>query len=138
MFLNRFWQKKKGKDPKSFLVSDEGFNPYMTVLVARRSFINKNLETTQSLVSSVREGWRAYLDHPEKTNAFMHKLNSSVDLESFHEIANAQKPFVETAETKKSGLGVMNFQRWKELANQLKEIGLIKAVPDVAQLFQNL
>lgn len=132
-----FAAAKKGAKVKNFLISDEGFNPYVTVLVARQSFVDNNLETVKSFVSAVREGWRHYLDHPEKTNLLLHELNPAMDLETLNQSALAERSLIETPETKKEGLGFMTAGRWKVLSNQLKTIGFIKREPVISELFRN-
>jgi NitT/TauT family transport system substrate-binding protein len=129
---------RKGAKVTHFLVADEGFNPYVTVLVARKSFIEKNEELVKKVVSAVREGWRIYLDSPVKINDRVRQLNSSMDDQILKESAEAQKPFIETKETKKLGLGAMSYERWQTLATQLKEMGMIREIPEVSDLFRNL
>ncbi len=36
--------KKKGSDPQVFLIADEGFNPYVGVVITSRSFAKENPE----------------------------------------------------------------------------------------------
>ena len=75
------------------------------------------------MVTAVREGWRAYLDDPKPTNERMRALNPSMDSTTFAEVAEAQKPFIETEETGRDGLGTMALQRWEALVKQLHELG---------------
>lgn len=126
---------KKGATPKTFLVAEEGYNPYTTVLITRSEVVKKRQKLVKQLVESVREGWREYLDHPEKANQKMAELNKAMDLNTFVESAQAQKSLIETNETRKSGLGTMTKQRWDELAHQLKDLGVIKTVPASRDLF---
>ena len=53
-------------------------------------------DRAKAMVAAVREGWRAYLDDPKPTNSQMHDLNPSMDAATFAEVAEAQKPFIET------------------------------------------
>lgn len=128
---------KRGIKTKDFKIADEGFNPYLTVLVARKDFIEKNTETVKKMVAAIREGWRAYLDHPARTNTLMHQLNPSMDLETFRESAEVQKEFIETKETRLHGLGIMTQERWKTLVDHLKMVGLINKPIQVLDLFRN-
>jgi NitT/TauT family transport system substrate-binding protein len=122
--------RRNGSDPAVFLVADEGFNPYSTVLVTRRALWKERPAQVKALVEAVREGWRAYLDNPGPTNAVMGKANTTMDAETFAAAAEAQKPFIETAETRARGLGTMSRERWEKLGLQLTELGVIeKASP---------
>ncbi len=129
--------KKRNADVKTFLVADEGYNPYTVVLATRSSFIEKNQKLVQAVVSAVREGWQEYLQRPAASNKVMGELNKAMDAATFAMSAEAQKPLIETAETKKSGLGTMTEARWRELVDQLADLKLIKGKPDAKSLFAN-
>lgn len=130
--------KKQGKPAKVFLVADEGFNPYTTVVIAREATLKAKPELAKAMVDAVREGWRAYLDDPKAANAAMAKLNPSLDQQTFVDSAEAQKPLIETAETKAKGLGSMTSARWQELAQQLLTLKLVDKAPSPETLYRNL
>jgi NitT/TauT family transport system substrate-binding protein len=123
---------------KTFLVADEGYNPYTTVLIVRGDVLKKNEALVKSVVASVRAGWREYLDHPEATNKKMGELNKSMDADTFKQSAEAQKYLIETAETKKDGLGSMTAARWTALSTQLVDLKQIKKPAEVSSHFRNL
>jgi len=125
--------KRKGVEVKVFPVSDIGYNPYTTVLAVSGELLRKNPEIAKNMVTAVREGWRAYLDNPASANQKMHGLNPSMELASFAEIAEAQKPLLET-----SPLGKMTTERWSTLAAQLLELGDIPKAPPAAECFREL
>ena len=109
-----------------FPVSDIGYNPYTNVLATSEDTLKKNPEMVKAVVASVREGWRVYLDDPKAANAKMHELNPSMDLDTFAEVAGAQKSFIEDDDTHcKNGLGTMSKQRWETLIGQLKRTWVI-------------
>jgi NitT/TauT family transport system substrate-binding protein len=129
--------EKAGLKTKTFLIADEGYNPYTTVLVTRAEVIEKDPARVKAMVAAVRAGWRSYIDHPDETNKFMQSLNKSMDEATFRESAAAQKSLVETAETKAKGLGVMTEERWSVLTQQLLDLKLIQKAPPVTTLFKN-
>lgn len=59
--------------------------------------------------------------------------NMTMEVASFAEIAEAQKPLIETAT-----LGKMTNERWDTLAAQLKELGDIPQEPPAAECFRDL
>jgi NitT/TauT family transport system substrate-binding protein len=122
--------KKTGIEPKTFLIADSGYNPYTTVLVTRGDHLRANREEVAKMVETVREGWTAYLADPVPTNAAMGKLNPSMDAETYAASAEAQRPLIETDETKANGLGSMTEARWTVLIDQLHDLGLIKTKVD--------
>ena len=123
--------RKKGANPSVFLVADEGFNPYVGVVITRREMVEKNKAIAMAFIHASREGWRSYLDDPKPANATMAKLNTTMDAETFAAAAEAQKPLIETPETKSRGLGTMTKERWETLANQLVELNNIDKAPNV-------
>ena len=123
--------RRQGADPIVFRVADEGFNPYGTVVVTRRELLKSSPERVRAFVQAVREGWRAYLDNPKQANELMARLNTTMDAETFAAIAEAQKPLIESPETKEKGLGVMSRERWETLGQQLVELGIIEKAPPV-------
>lgn len=127
--------KEKGIVAKTFLVSDAGYNPYTTVLITRSDLVKDRTKMVKSLVESVRAGWRHYLDHPEKTNPLLLSLNKTMDIETLTESAKRQKPLIETQETIRNGLGSMTEARWKKLAEQLKDLKLIREVPEMSEVY---
>jgi NitT/TauT family transport system substrate-binding protein len=122
---------RQGSDPKVFLIADEGYNPYATVVITRRALLKDHPEVVRGFVRGSREGWRAYLDDPRPANAVMAKLNTSLDPETWTKAAEAEKPFIETDETRKGKLGAMTRERWETLGKQLVESGIIQSAPPV-------
>ena len=124
-----------GSDPQTFLVADAGYNPYTTVLVTRKSYLDQNGETVKKVVDAVREGWSAYLRDPAQTNQHMHGLNPTMDLKTFAASAAAQLPLIQTDDTKTRGLGAMTPDRWRTLGQQLADLGVIEKAPTGEECF---
>lgn len=128
--------EKAGLKVKTFLVSDEGFNPYTTVVAVHSEALQKDPKTAQALVEAVRAGWQEYLKNPEPTNKFMAGLNKAMDAETFTKSAALQKALIETAETKQKGLGFMSLERWQSLITQLKDLKIIQKDLKAQDLYQ--
>jgi NitT/TauT family transport system substrate-binding protein len=129
--------EKAGLKTKTFLISDEGFNPYTTVVATSSATLKKNPKLVKDFIEAVRAGWVAYLQDPVPANKVMAKFNPAMDLESFAKSASAQKDLIATLETKMRGLGVMSTPRWNTMAAQLKELKIIKTAPPAAELYEN-
>ncbi|WP_413574450.1 ABC transporter substrate-binding protein [Bdellovibrio sp. HCB290] len=125
--------EKNGAKVKTFLISDEGFNPYVVVLAAREETIKKNPELVKNMIEATRLGWQGYLKDPVKTNQHMSKLNKSLDLATFNKGAEIQKPLIEA---KGQLLGQMTADRWETMVKQLKELKQIKTSPAAQDLFR--
>jgi NitT/TauT family transport system substrate-binding protein len=127
--------KKQGiKDLNVFLVADEGFNPYVGVVIAKRSTWLEKKDLVKRFVTASREGWQKYLDDPAPANAVMAKLNTSMDLATFNEAAEAQKPLVVSDDTKAKGLGTMTKERWVTVADQLVKLKVLEKAPNVDEI----
>ena len=128
--------RQKGGDPQVFLIAESGFNPYVTVVIARRELLQKNAQLAKDFVAATREGWLDYLAHPEVTNALLGKLNPALDAATLTAAAAAQKPLIEDDETRAHGLGSMQKARWQTLSDQLLDLKVIDKPADVDALFQ--
>ena len=128
--------KKQGANPKTFLIADSGYNPYFTVVIVKKDFAEKNPKLIGQFIKATQEGWRHYLDEPTLANRKMAELNPTMDLETFKEGAKTQIPLIETAETKKLGLGAQTKERWKQSADQLLELKVVKKIFPVETYFQ--
>jgi NitT/TauT family transport system substrate-binding protein len=122
-----------GVDVKVFPVADIGYNPYTTVLATSGTQLKSDPDRAKSMVAAVSEGWRAYLNDPAPTNTKMHDLNPSMDAAAFAEVAEAQKPFIESAQ-----LGSMTAERWTTLIGQLADLGDIPQPVPAQECFRNL
>ena len=129
--------RREKQNPKTFLISESGFNPYLTVVIVHEDTLKNEPDTVRKFLQATRQGWKSYLANSKATNVKMQKMNPSLDLATFDEAARLQSPFIETTGTKKDALGAMTQDRWKTLYNQLLELKLVKSGLDVTQLFKN-
>lgn len=127
--------RQKGSDPQVFLIADAGFNPYTTIVITRGELLKKSPELVRAFVAASAAGWRDYLDNPGPTNQLLGSLNHSMDAPTLAAAAQAQAPLIETAETKKMGLGTMTRARWQTLVEQLVSLKLIDHAVDAGALF---
>ena len=122
-------------DPQTFLIAESGYNPYTTVVIASGETVRSQPARARAMVEACRDGWRAYLDDPTPSNKLMSTLNTDMDLDTFTQGAAAQKPLIETDDTKRAGLGTMSEERWTKLRSQLVDLGVLKDAPPARQCF---
>jgi NitT/TauT family transport system substrate-binding protein len=130
--------RQKGGDPQVFLIAETGFNPYSTVVITRRELLQKSPDVVKAFVLATREGWQNYLDQPTTTNALLGKLNTALDAPTLAAAADAEKPLIETDESKQNGLGSMQRARWQALADQLLDLKVVDKPATVDELFVKL
>jgi NitT/TauT family transport system substrate-binding protein len=123
--------RQKGGTPQVFLIADEGFNPYVGVVITSRSFAKQNVELVRRFARAIRSGWKAYLTDPGPTNALLRTLNTAMDAETLQAAAAAQKPLIEGGDAASRGIGVMTEERWRSLATELAALGVLKQSPDI-------
>jgi NitT/TauT family transport system substrate-binding protein len=128
--------KRQGADAQVFPISLTGFNPYSGVVATSSDYLRKNPDIAKAMVDAMRTGWRTYLDDPNPVNQRMHPLNPSMSLDGFAETAEAQKPLIESDETRRNGLGTMSRERWQPLIAQLKDLGDIQQAPTPEACFR--
>jgi NitT/TauT family transport system substrate-binding protein len=127
-----------GSDPQAFLIADAGYNPYVTVVIARGEMVRNDPETIKKMIAALRDGWRSYLDDPSAANAVMGKINRDMDAATFAESAKVQKPLIETDETKATALGEMTTARWQTLAQQLVDLKVLSKAAAPEEAFTSL
>lgn len=129
---------KKGVKTSTFMVSEEGFNPYVVVMAVHEKTIKEKPELVKSMVAAVREGWIEYLKNPKTTQEHIAKLNPTMDVKTQSEMFDIEKTLVDMDKKSKSALGSMSDERWQTLIDQLAELKLIKNKPKASEVFQNL
>ena len=127
--------RRQGADPQVFLIAESGFNPYAAVVITTGARARGEAKRVADFVAALREGWRGYLDDPTEANARMGALNKEMDGETFRLGAEAQRPLIEDDFARQHGLGAMSLERWTQLGEQLRELGLIDAAAKPEQCF---
>ena len=118
--------RRAGATPQVLPISDIGYNPYGGVVFTRRELLAEHPERVAAFIRAVRAGWQAYLANPEPTNQIMHRLNPTMDSATFTEAAAIQKPLILGDSHPPRPLGSMELNRWRTLAEQLRDLGLIE------------
>lgn len=124
VFSEPFVAEQQGGDPKSLLVAELGFNPYTSVLFTSESYLQQHEELVGKMVAASVRGWRHYIDHPEPTNEYLHKVNPEMSTAALAYGLEALKPLVRS--TSSEAIGEMTLDRWQTLVKQLEEMELVK------------
>jgi NitT/TauT family transport system substrate-binding protein len=81
VFSEPYLAEKAGAKPRSLMVSDLGFNPYASVLIAEAKTIERQTDTVRRMARACQQGWEHYLFDPAATNHRIAELNSEMSLE---------------------------------------------------------
>lgn len=122
-----FVAKSKGGDPQCLMTSSLGFNPYASVLITSRDTLTRYPERVQKMVQASIQGWRQYVQEPAKTNAQIRTVNPELGEEALGYGTQSVIPLVQPVGTPAENIGTMTEARWKELLDQLVEIGILAA-----------
>ena len=125
-FSEPYLAEKEGAEPLCLMVSDLGFNPYTSALLANGRMLRERPQTVRKFVAASIRGWQTYLENPEPTNRYINQINPKMDLETLAYGAEALRPLCRDGLASPDELGSMSPQRWQTLAEQLVEIELIK------------
>ena len=136
VFSEPFVARQQGGDPRALLVSDIGFNPYASVLIATEETIGQRADLVRAVVEASIQGWEHYLREPQETNRHINSLNPEMGMDILGYGAEESRPLVLDAVAGDKGLGHMSAARWSELRQQMVEAGLIDAhSADAAEAF---
>ncbi len=120
---------------KTWLVSEEGFNPYLTVLAVREADLKNNPEQIKKMVEATRQGWLGYLKSPSEMNTLMSLKNPAMSAEMMRLSLERMQPLMKFEPLL---LGQMRKERWDKLQKQMLDLKLIKKSEPTQELFQNL
>lgn len=107
-------EKEAGLKPKVFLLADEGYPGYATMVLAPDSLIAKNPQAVQAFVEASAAGWREYLNgDPSKADALIRKDNPEITQDVLNQAREKMKAYRIVDGDEGAPLGTMTDARWK-------------------------
>lgn len=134
-FSEPFLAKQQGVDPTVLMVSDLGFNPYTSCLVASEGLIASDPDTVRRFVEASIKGWEKYLADPADTNSKIATLNPEQNQESLSfalENIRELSGWDTNAGTTIPPMGTMQAERFEALGKILLEVDFLKSDVDPA------
>lgn len=123
-------EKEGGFKPNVFLLADNGFDTYSTLIEARAEMVEKQPEIVQKFVDASIIGWMNYLYGDNKAaNELIKKDNPEITDEQIAYSIAKMKEFgiVDSGDTAKLGVGAMTDERMKSFFDKMVAAGLFKA-----------
>jgi NitT/TauT family transport system substrate-binding protein len=123
-------EKEGGFKPNVFLLADNGFDTYSTLIEARTEMVEKQPEIVQKFVDASIIGWMNYLYGDNKAaNELIKKDNPEItDEQIAYSIAKMKEyGIVDSGDTAKLGVGAMTDERMKSFFDKMVAAGLFKA-----------
>jgi len=126
-------EKQAGFKPKVFLIADQGFNSYSTLIETRRDLVEKKPDLVQRFVDASIIGWANYLyGNNAAANAMIKRNNPEMTDELLaYSIAKMKEyGIVDSGDTATLGIGAMTDVRMKNFYDKMVRAGVVK--PSVA------
>jgi NitT/TauT family transport system substrate-binding protein len=116
--------------PKIFLLADQGFSAYSTLLETRRDLVEKKPDVVQRFVDASIIGWYNYIYHDNSAaNALIKKQNPEMtdDLLAYSVATMKDYGIVDSGDTATLGVGAMTDARMKNFFDEMVRSGVTKA-----------
>ncbi len=115
--------------PKVFLLADEGFSAYSTLIETRRDLVEKKPDLVQRFVDASIIGWYNYIyGDNAAANALIKKQNPEMtdDLLAYSIAAMKKYGIVDSGDTLTLGIGAMTDARMKDFFDEMVRAGVVK------------
>jgi NitT/TauT family transport system substrate-binding protein len=116
--------------PKVFLLADQGFSAYSTLIETRRDLVEKKPNLVQRFVDASIIGWYNYIYHDNSAgNALIKKQNPEMtdDVLAYCVAKLKQYGIVDSGDAATLGVGAMTDARMKAFFDQMEHAGVVKA-----------
>jgi NitT/TauT family transport system substrate-binding protein len=131
-------EKVAGFKPKIFLLADQGFNSYSTLIETRRDLVEKKPDLVQRFVDASIIGWYNYLYHDNQAaNAMIKRQNPEMtDALLAYSIAKMKEyGIVDSGDALTLGIGAMTDARMKNFYDKMVRAGVVKPSIDLARSY---
>ncbi|WFU00839.1 ABC transporter substrate-binding protein [Rhizobium sp. CB3171] len=131
-------QRQTGWEPKVFLLADNGYSPYSTMITTQTSLVQKNPDLVQRFVSASIEGWYNYLYGDNKAaNDLIKKDNPDMtDGQIAYSIAKMKEyGIVESGDALDKGIGCITDAHYKKFFDEMVQIKVFTADTDYKKAF---
>ncbi|MBL8555645.1 MAG: ABC transporter substrate-binding protein [Phenylobacterium sp.] len=107
-------EKQAGLKPKVFLLADEGYPGYATMVLATDGLIARNPKAIQAFVEASAKGWTDYLTgDPSAADALIRKDNPEMTQDVLDQAREKMKTYGIVSGDKGEKIGAMTEARWQ-------------------------
>jgi NitT/TauT family transport system substrate-binding protein len=124
--------------PKVFLLADQGFSAYSTLIETRRDLADKKPDLVQRFVDASIIGWYNYIyGDNSAANALIKQQNPEMtdDLLAYSVAAMKQHGIVDSGDALTLGIGAMTDARMKDFFDEMVRAGVVKAGLDYRKAY---
>jgi NitT/TauT family transport system substrate-binding protein len=115
--------------PEVFLLADQGFSAYSTLIETRRELVEQKPDLVQRFVDASIIGWYNYIYHDNSAgNALIKKQNPEMtdDLLAYSVAAMKQYGIVDSGDARTLGVGAMTDARMKNFFDEMARADVVK------------
>ena len=123
-------ERAAGFKPKIFLLADEGFNAYSTLIETRRELVDKQPDLVRRFVEASIVGWLNYIYHDNSAaNALIKRDNPEMsdDLLAYSVAKLKEYGIVDSGDSLKNGIGAMSDERVTSFFEKMVKAGIVKS-----------
>ena len=131
-------EKQAGFKPNIFLLSDQGYSTYATLIETRRDLVAQNPDLVQRFVDASAVGWYHYLygDNSKANEAIKKENPEMTDEQIAFSIAKLKEyGIVDSGDTLKLGIGAMTDERVKDFFDKMVKAGVVNADTDYKKAY---
>jgi NitT/TauT family transport system substrate-binding protein len=127
-----------GFKPKIFLLADEGFNAYSTLIETRRELVDQQPDLVRRFVEASIVGWLNYIYHDNSAaNALIKRDNPEMsdDLLAYSVAKLKEYGIVDSGDSLKLGVGAMTDARVRSFFDKIAKAGVVKPGIDLRKAY---
>ncbi|NEX94192.1 ABC transporter substrate-binding protein [Caulobacter sp. 17J65-9] len=120
-------EKEAGLKPRVFLLADEGYPSYATMVMANEKLINEHPQAVRAFIEASAKGWTDYLNgDASMADALIRKDNPEMTQDLLDQARAKLKSYalVDGGDAKTLGVGAMTDARWAEFFKVASEQGV--------------
>ncbi|GIX05457.1 MAG: ABC transporter permease [Planctomycetaceae bacterium] len=122
-FSEPWLARQQGVEVRYLMLSDLGFDPYTSCLIASSQLLREEPELANRMVRACQRGWQTYLADPSDTHQHLQQLNPELSAEALQAGWEALFPLCIDLRAKLIQVGQMTPERWQTLYTQMLASG---------------
>jgi NitT/TauT family transport system substrate-binding protein len=126
-FSEPFVAEQQGVKVRALMLSDIGYNPYASCLMATEDFVTTHRDVVDRMTAASQEGWLKYFEDATLTNqAILAENKEGMTAEALEYGVEKLRELCLPAGMAPADLGKMSAERWSELIDQFVDLGLVE------------
>ncbi|MBJ32225.1 MAG: hypothetical protein CL466_13085 [Acidimicrobiaceae bacterium] len=127
----------QGADPVMYTGTDLGFRTYQATVFTSDSYAEENPDVVRAFAEALQEGLEAFLEDPDPVIAHINDVFPDFEIEVGEAAVPTMRELTTSETTEELGLGAMDGQVWRDLADRMYSAGVIDNAVDGDDLWTN-